>query len=210
VVFRSELGGVVPVDREEGRRARKARATRHATIETVPQMPFPRTVGHWHTMKTRHKRRAPRRRPTSVWGQVTNKADADQWMIQAGIVKNWTGLGNTSIYGEYSISNDWGAGTGDGRDYNINPTSGAACVTGFTGTTGFTPPGASSVCDVTSTKLTVWGLGIVQNLDAAAMELYAGWRRFDARITADDAGGTQTRLNTKDADFVFSGARVKF
>ncbi len=28
--------------------------------------------------------------------------DADQWMIQAGIAKNWFGLGNTALYAEYS------------------------------------------------------------------------------------------------------------
>ena len=142
---------------------------------------------------------------SAYWGQVANKSDADQWMIQAGIAKNWFGLGNTALYGEYSVSHDFGAGTGAGRDYNINPTAGAACATGFTGAAGFTPAGATSVCDVSDTKLTVYGIGIVQNIDAAAMELYAGWRHFEADIRADVG-----KISTEDADFVFTGARVKF
>ena len=37
------------------------------------------------------------------------KKPADQWMIQAGISKNWFGYGATSSYGEYGVANDWGA-----------------------------------------------------------------------------------------------------
>jgi hypothetical protein len=126
------------------------------------------------------------------WGWRNCKADADQWMIQAGITKNWTGLGNTAIYGEYSQSNDWGADKGLGRDY-----TGAV--------------GSVSIFDVTATELTVWGLGIVQNVDAAATELYLGWRHFSADVTgATVNGGAQVALPIEDADFVFGGARVKF
>jgi hypothetical protein len=74
------------------------------------------------------------------WGQaVIDEADAHQWMIQAGITKNWFGLGNTAIYGEYSRSIDWGAGIGSGRDY----TSAAATAVGLIG-----------IDNVTDTELT--------------------------------------------------------
>ena len=46
---------------------------------------------------------------TAYWGQVANvgvtggqKSDATQWLIQAGITKNWFGFGNTALYAEYS------------------------------------------------------------------------------------------------------------
>jgi hypothetical protein len=131
---------------------------------------------------------------SAYWGQVANKKDADQWMIQAGITKNWTGLGNTALYGEYVRNNDFGAGTGAGRDYS------AAAI-----------PGAASIFDVTSTEMNVWGVGIVQNIDAAATELFLGWRHFSA--DGKGAGtneGPQVALPIEDADFVFGGARVKF
>ncbi len=105
------------------------------------------------------------------WGWRNCKADAHQWMIQAGIAKNWTGMGNTALYGEYSRSNDWGADKpvfgSAGRDY-----SNAAI------------PGSISVFDVTATELDVWGVGMVQNIDAAAMELYLGWRHFSRMLEA--------------------------
>ncbi len=48
---------------------------------------------------------------SGYWGQSADrKQDANQWMIQAGITKNWFGIGNTALYGEYSKSDDWGAG----------------------------------------------------------------------------------------------------
>jgi hypothetical protein len=135
---------------------------------------------------------------SAYWGQTTSglvpgtqKADADQWLIQAGITKNWFGPGNTAIFGEYSRSNDWGAGKGAGRDFG-------SPVVGF-GTTGV------ALFDVTDTRLTVWGVGITQNIDAAATELYLNYRHFSADIT-DDLG----KVPTEDFDAVIAGARVKF
>jgi hypothetical protein len=144
---------------------------------------------------------------SQYWGQdAANKKNPDQWMIQAGISKNWFGLGNTALYGEYSRSNDWGAGLGAGRDYAT-----AVAASGVFPAIASNLPGATAVFDVTSTKLDVWGVGIVQNIDAAATELYIGWRRFDAGITgALTNGGAQVKINTEDADFVFGGARMKF
>jgi hypothetical protein len=123
---------------------------------------------------------------SGYWGQnFAFKKDADQWLIQAGITKNWFGPGNTAIFGEYSKSNDWGAGNGVGRDFT---------------TANFTP-----VFGVTATELTVYGIGITQNIDAAATELYLNYRHFSADIT-DELG----KVPTEDFDAVIAGARVKF
>ncbi len=135
---------------------------------------------------------------TAYWGQTTTgipvglqKKDANQWLIQAGITKNWFGFGNTALFGEYSKSTDWGAADGAGRNF-------AAPVGGFGATT-------VAVNNVTATDLTVWGLGITQNIDAAATELYLNYRHFSADITA---GGS--KVPTEDFDAVIGGARVKF
>ena len=135
---------------------------------------------------------------TAYWGQTTTglpvgvqKKDATQWLIQAGITKNWFGIGNTALFGEYSKSSDWGAGDGVGRSY-------AAPVGGFGAVT-------AAVNNVTDTDLTVWGLGITQNVDAAATELYLNYRHFSADITT--TGG---KVATEDFDAVIGGARVKF
>src|SRR5262245_8523389 len=54
---------------------------------------------------------------TGYWGQVAGHKDSTQWLVQAGITKNWFGFGNTALFGEYSRSNDWGAGNGAGRNF---------------------------------------------------------------------------------------------
>ena len=128
---------------------------------------------------------------TGYWGQVKDHKDSTQWLVQAGITKNWFGFGNTALFGEYSKSNDWGAGDGAGRNFAVTNIPGAVAVNG-----------------VTSTELTVYGAGITQNIDAAATELYLNWRHFSADITA---GGAQpSKLQTEDFDAVIGGARVKF
>ncbi len=147
---------------------------------------------------------APLTQTTTYWGQVLGHKDSMQWLIQAGITKNWFGFGNTALYAEYSRNNDWGAGIGAGRNFS------AAAI-----------PGAVSVNGVTDTNMNVWGLGVTQNLDAAATELYLGWRHFDPEIKctgaatavgacAGAAGGPTKNLGTDSFDAVIGGARVKF
>jgi len=72
---------------------------------------------------------------------------------------------------------------------------------------------------VTDTEMTVWGIGITQNIDAAATELYLNYRHFSADITctagpncagAAVLGGPTSKLSTEDFDAVIGGARVKF
>ena len=41
-----------------------------------------------------------------------------------------------------------------------------------------------AVNGVTDTEMTIWGLGITQNVDAAASQLYLGYRHFDADINS--------------------------
>jgi len=126
---------------------------------------------------------------SGYWGQAVDcKKDANQWLVQAGITKNWFGPGNTALFGEYSKSTDWGAVKGAGR--------------GFAG-----QAGSVDVLGVTDTELTVWGIGITQNIDAAATELYLNYRHFSADIKNN---GGQTTLPTEDFDAVIGGARVKF
>jgi hypothetical protein len=67
--------------------------------------------------------------PSGYFGQGTvHKKSAHQLFLQGGISKNWSEYGATSIYGEYIISENYGAdltnatGTTLGRDY-LGPTN---------------------------------------------------------------------------------------
>ena len=69
----------------------------------------------------------------------------------------------------------------------------------------------------------MWGLGVAQNVSAAATDLYAGYRHFNADVTCADAtaavcsGGVAVgatgiihTLPTKGIDVIVMGARVLF
>src|SRR5262245_61527844 len=123
---------------------------------------------------------APNGLQTGYWGQTTDcRKDANQWLIQAGITKNWFGIGNTALFVEYSRNNGWGAGEGQGpvfggqgRNFGVpaGPNTGIVAVNG-----------------VTDSEMDVWGAGITQNIDAAATEMYLNWRHFDVDITCNGA-----------------------
>lgn len=82
------------------------------------------------------------------------------WGLRAGIAKNFFGLGNTVVFGEFN---------------NFE--------------------------NVANRGLTseVWGVGVIQNIDAAATELFLSYKNYSV-----DAAGAH------DTDIVFGGARVKF
>jgi hypothetical protein len=148
---------------------------------------------------------APLTQTTTYWGQVLGHKDSTQWLIQAGISKNWFGIGNTALFAEYSKNDDWGAGIGNGRNFS------AAAI-----------PGAVSVNGVVDTDMNVWGAGITQLVDSAATELYLNWRHFTPEINCTGgrtaagvcagAAGTAAShaLPTESFDAIIGGARVKF
>ena len=93
-------------------------------------------------------------------------ANTTLWYVQGGVSKNWTGLGNTVVYGEYTKIND----------AVLEPTRRPS------------PPGSSR-----RVGCTVWGLGIVQHVDAAAMEVFLSYRNFSADVVRLEHRGLQRR-----------------
>ena len=120
-----------------------------------------------------------------------NGADANIWLVQAGITKNWFGLGNTSLYGEYGEAQDYiKSGPANNPALYPNPTVGA--------------PFAAA-----SSQVDFYGIGVVQQIDAAAMEVFLGWRRYESEISGTD-NTTGFRDGSSDLDLVTGGARIRF
>jgi hypothetical protein len=158
---------------------------------------------------------APGHVANGYWGSTggATKKDGAFWLIQAGIAKNWFGIGNTALYGEYGKATDWGAESA-GRNF----AGSSAFATPFTGTAS---QNFTTVNGVTDTEVSVWGLGITQNVDAAASTLYLGYRNFSADVTCTGAttaagqcagavGGPSKKLNTDDFHAVLGGMVVRF
>jgi predicted porin len=125
---------------------------------------------------------------------VIDRPDTELWYVQAGIAKNWTGLGNTVLYAEYARVDD--------------------------GATGLLAPrvgGIDNFVFISDSRAEMWGLGIVQHIDAAAMEVFLSYRRYSADVTGCDtfgAGPACGPLNgvapISDIDIVMGGARIRF
>src|SRR5262245_12514404 len=148
---------------------------------------------------------------TGYWNQQNAaQPDAKEWLVQAGISKNWFGLGNTSLYGEYGKATDWAATT-PGRAFSAANLAGAVAVN-----------------NVTGSESTLWGVGLVQNVDAAASTLYLSYRHFSAdvdcakdTVNADPTKSTfgcfgtnpnnVTRsFSSEDFQVIYAGALVRF
>lgn len=108
---------------------------------------------------------------------------ADRWHVQAGIRQNFFGIGSTSLYGEYGKHNDF-------NTFNS-----------------WTASGGSSFAGQTQDDMTIWGLGMVQEVDAAAMQLYIGYRNYQF---SDNATATVAAGGLKSIDVVAAGARIRF
>jgi hypothetical protein len=93
---------------------------------------------------------------------------ASAYYLQAGISRNFFGIGNTTAYGEYSRTSS-GANAG------------------------------AYFVDKSSTNN--WGVGIVQNIDAAATSLYLTYNQVGAKLNG---------VKGDDIKVILAGARVKF
>jgi hypothetical protein len=110
--------------------------------------------------------------PTGVWGLVNyGRLDdnwsflpvTETWYFKAGLRERWHPLGHTVLYGEY-LTNNYGANAG----FSFIDAAGNAVNCAFVPT-----------CGTYNPDLKVWGLGIVQEIDAAAMSLWLSYRNLE-------------------------------
>ncbi len=125
--------------------------------------------------------------PALVSGKDTN------WGVRGGIEQNWTGMGKTTLFGEYNVASGTplGAGGLQAADAGIQ----LAAET------------------IVASEVSVWGMGVVQSFDAAALDIYLAYRNFSADVkTAPNliGGGTNDITGIKDFQLITLGAIMKF
>jgi hypothetical protein len=113
---------------------------------------------------------------------LTNTADDNDtaWYVQGGIEQKFFALGRTTLYGEY----------GEQENGNLGLIHGA-------------------LEDYGGTTMSYWGLGIVQNIEAAAMDMYLFYRNLSVEIPDDRlfAAGLEP---AQDLWMVGAGAIIRF
>ncbi len=111
-------------------------------------------------------------------GGDIQQGDNDHWYIKAGLRRKWNALGHTVLYGEYANHDDMTS------QFLLDATD----------------------ADVSaSSELRRWGLGIVQEIDAAAMSIWLAYRNMDGEYTID---GAKTDLD--ELHMVKFGALINF
>jgi hypothetical protein len=118
--------------------------------------------------------------------------DMDTYYIKAGLRERWSSLGHTVLYGEYERNNS------SGFFANLNCPS---CV------------GADT--DATDTEFNLWGVGIVQEIDAAAMSLWVSYRHLDLNDNGCFGAGPAPcggagPTSYEDFQYVKAGALINF
>jgi hypothetical protein len=127
---------------------------------------------------------------------IPDADDRDEhWYIQAGVEQRLFAPGKTTMYGEFFHA-DTGAGLDNGNVRELNGISNFGLNT-----------------FIASSEVDVWGFGVVQSIDAAAMDLYIGYRQYSADVTTvtvlnDEAH--DDKLDAKDFQAVMAGGLIRF
>src|SRR5262245_31598290 len=115
--------------------------------------------------------------------------ESDVWFVKAGIKRAWLPAGATVIWGEGGQYEDefsglcgepGGRGQGN-RDCLFNLPTGVVQNGPGKGAAITTP------AFITGSEVDRWGLGIVQEIDSAAMHVFARWQHLEGEVSATDA-----------------------
>ena len=72
-------------------------------------------------------------------------------------------------------------------------------------------PLAAGTYYTSGSEVKTWGGGVVQNIEAAAMDLYLIYSHVDGEFTAINTGnGIATKIDVDNMDLVQGGAMIKF
>ncbi|MGF1650297.1 MAG: porin [Hyphomicrobiaceae bacterium] len=111
-----------------------------------------------------------------------NLPDLNHYYARTGIVGSWFPIGKTTLYGEFANSED-----------------------------GLTGRAEAGFAEVTSSRAQVFGIGILQNIPAAATDLYLSYRHWELDASGVDAlGGARRNGSFEDVDLIYAGALVRF
>ena len=129
--------------------------------------------------------------------QTGTSGKSDFWYVQAGWQAKLNSLGNTIFWGQYVD-----VGTG------LNAANGI--VSTLASNDVLNSIGATAIQRSASTQ--AWGLGVSQNIDAAAMTLYAGFHNVSTELTlGSTTAATIRKANAiDDMQIFYTGATIKF
>lgn len=133
--------------------------------------------------------------------------DTDEfYLVLAGVERKWLPWGKTTVYAEHERF-ETGAGiAGSGQTATGLPRSFGTGV-------GFPNPGGPAQF-MSGAEIDVWGLGLNQSFENAAMDFYLAYRRADATVMTSDTGATndagRTAVALEPIHLIMTGVHIKF
>jgi len=115
--------------------------------------------------------------------------ESNFFYLSGGVARNFFGLGDTVLYGEYS---EW---KGIAQDVNFSASLGE-----FGPFETVTVNGFGEKAD----KVVHWGVGVVQHVDAAAMEFWLAYKNYSM------SGPMQDLAQFEDLHLITAGTRIRF
>lgn len=122
---------------------------------------------------------------------ASQRRPADPRYIYAklGWIAKLSALGPTAFYGEYGRFDDFLSAGTDPVDIDA----------------------ATAAVRVVGSRADIWGLGVVQHIEAAEMQIYLGYRRYSADFELVDGTGASTAAaGVRDFDTVIAGSKIAF
>lgn len=157
----------------------------------------------------------------------SNLTTPDMFYIKAGIKRTWLPLGATVLYGEYGQYNDqYSILTGTDVCSGTGITSAFKNISNAAGPSG-PALGTAPVCTsaafdsgvfVNGSEVQRWGLGVVQEIDSAAMHVFARWQHQDLNVDLvgfnalgeNCSGGCKTKQGFEGLDLFQLGGVIFF
>jgi Gram-negative porin len=118
--------------------------------------------------------------------------DTDMWGVKPFWRKAWSPIGATVLYAEFAQYNDY---------FGLGNINGLASVV---------PNCTTGVCTITGSEVERWGLGVVQEIDSAAMHVWLRWQHNKADIDILQVDGTRTGQSFEDQDLIQAGGIIFF
>ena len=130
-------------------------------------------------------------------GIFRTPADASFICTKLGWITKWSRLGPLAFYGDYSHFEDFLTAVDDGSVVTSLASNGVCATAGN--------------YRITGSNVDVWGLGIVQTIDAAEMQMYVGYRNYNADFDlAKTGGGNISGVGIESFQTVITGAIISF
>ncbi len=124
----------------------------------------------------------------AVTAQTQGTQDSHNWYLKPFIKRAWNPLGSTVLFGEYGRYNDQ-FGALEASD---------VCAGALLGASMCGNANSAGGVFVTGSEVQRWGLGAVQEIDSAAMHIFARWQHQEVDVDfigVDVIGGTQSKVN---------------